>query len=49
MYKYQNVKAKEEGNMMYSFLFESDTPEAHYYRWRTYGTYAYYLAGGCTS
>lgn len=23
--------------MMYSFLFEGDTPEANYYRWRTYG------------
>jgi hypothetical protein len=32
----RTVKAREEGNPLYDFLFNSESPEGLYYRWRTY-------------
>jgi hypothetical protein len=33
----QAVKLREESNPQFSFLFDLESPEGQYYRWRTYG------------
>lgn len=33
----QSIKVREEANPMFSFLFELDSAEGVYYRWRTFG------------